>query len=109
IAAPPLERAQSGSTMYRTPEGEDRLGAMAAIAGTPWAVWVDFSLPEVLAPARAFLRRMIAVALLLVLLATGLVYAMSARITTPLSALTQASETMADGAYSTRVAITRSD
>jgi signal transduction histidine kinase len=109
IAAPPLERAQSGSVTYRTADGDDRLGALAAIAGTPWAVWVDFSLPEVLAPARAFLRRMIAIALLVVLLATGLVYAMSARITTPLFDLTQASEAMADGGYSTRVAITRSD
>jgi signal transduction histidine kinase len=109
IAAPPLERAQSGTATYRTPDGEDRLGALTAIAGTPWAVWVDFSLPEVLAPARAFLRRMIAIALLVVLLATGLVYAMSARITTPLADLTQASEAMADGGYSTRVAITRSD
>ena len=109
IAAPPLERAQSGTATYRTADGEDRLGALTAIAGTPWAVWVDFSLPEVLAPARAFLRRMIAIALVVVLLATGLVYAMSARLTTPLAELTQASETMADGGYSTRVAITRSD
>jgi signal transduction histidine kinase len=109
IAAPPLERGQSGTATYRTADGEDRLGALTAIAGTPWAVWVDFSLPEVLAPARAFLRRMIAIALVVVLLATGLVYAMSARITTPLAELTHASETMADGGYSTRVAITRSD
>jgi signal transduction histidine kinase len=109
IAAPPLEQAQSGTARYRTSDGEDRLGALAGIAGTPWAVWVDFSLAEVLAPARAFLRRMISIALLVVLLATGLVYAMSARITTPLSDLTQASEVMADGGYSTRVAITRSD
>jgi signal transduction histidine kinase len=109
IAAPPLERAQSGSATYRTADGEDRLGAMAAIAGTPWAVWVDFSLPEVLAPARAFLRRMIAVALLVVVLAAGLVYVTSARITTPLSDLTHATEAMAEGGYSTRVAIMRSD
>jgi signal transduction histidine kinase len=109
IAAPPLERAQSGGATYRTPDGEDRLGALADIAGTPWAVWVDFSLPEVLAPARAFLRRMIAISLLVVLLATGLVYVMSARITTPLSELTHASEAMADGGYSSRVAIARSD
>jgi signal transduction histidine kinase len=109
IAAPPLERAQSGSATYRTADGEDRLGAMAAIGGTPWAVWVDFSLPEVLAPARAFLRRMIAVALLVVVLAAGLVYVTSARITMPLSDLTHATEAMAEGGYSTRVAIMRSD
>jgi signal transduction histidine kinase len=109
IAAPPFERAQAGSATYRNQDGEDRLGAFAAIAGTPWAVWVDFSLAEVLAPARAFLRRMIAIALLVVLLATGLVYVVSARITTPLSELTHASEAMVDGGYSTRVAITRSD
>src|SRR5258708_2028410 len=92
VPPPPVERAQSGSATYQTADGDDRLGALAAIAGTPWAVWVDLSLAEVLAPARAFLRRMIAIGLLVVLLATGLVYVMSARITTPLSELTQASE-----------------
>jgi signal transduction histidine kinase len=109
ITAPPLEHATSGSATYRTADGDDRLGAFAAIAGTPWAVWVDFSLTDVLAPSRAFLRRMIAIVLLVVVLATGLVYVMSARITTPLSELTHASEAMAEDGYSRRVAIVRSD
>ncbi len=109
VEAPPIDGAKSGVVTYHTAEGEERLGTFSAIAGSPWAVWVDFSLPTVLAPARAFLQRMIAMALVVVVLASGLVYILTARITTPLSDLTQASEAMADGHYSRRVAITRSD
>jgi PAS domain S-box-containing protein len=109
IEPPPIERVQSGVAIYRTREGDDHLGTYAAIGGTPWAVWVDFSLPAILAPARAFMRRMIAIGLALVLIASLLVRAMTARITTPLSELARASDAMAGGEYSHRVAVARSD
>lgn len=109
IPPPPVERAESGVATYSAADGQERLGTFAPIAATPWVVWVDFSLSSVRAPAFLFLRRMIAIALVVVVLASGLVYLMSARITTPLAELTQASEAMAHGQYSARVAYTRSD
>ncbi|PYR20640.1 MAG: hypothetical protein DMF94_11060 [Acidobacteria bacterium] len=109
VEAPPVELSRAGATAYRTANGERRVGALAAINGTPWAVWVEFSLSTVLAPARSSLDRMIASAVGVVLVAGGFVYLMTARITTPLFQLTQASEAMAGGEYSRRVTVSRRD
>jgi len=109
VEAPPVEMSRAGATAYRTANGERRVGALAAINGTPWAVWVEFSLSTVLAPARSSLERMIASAVGVVLVAGGFVYLMTARITTPLFQLTQASEAMAGGEYSRRVTVSRRD
>ena len=109
VEAPPVEMSRAGVTAYRTANGQRRLGALATIGGTPWAVWVEFSLSTVLAPARSSLQRMIVIALGVVLVAGAFVYLMTARITTPLSQLTQASEAMAGGEYSRRVTVSRRD
>src|SRR5439155_24781824 len=109
VEAPPVEMSRVGVTAYRTANGQRRLGALTTIGGTPWAVWVDFSLSTVLAPARSSLRRMIVIALGVVLVAGVFVYLMTARITTPLSQLIQASEAMAGGEYSRRVIVSRRD
>lgn len=109
VPAPPVELVRSGLASYRSSGGERRLGALAKIAGTPWAVWVEFPESAVLAPARSSLKRMIAVALVVVLIAGVVVRVMTRAVTTPLSQLTQASEAMAGGEYSRRVAIDRRD
>jgi PAS domain S-box-containing protein len=109
VEAPPVEMSRAGVTAYRTANGQRRIGALAAIKGTPWAVWVEFSLSTVLAPARSSLQRMIVIALGVVLVAGAFAYRMTARITTPLFQLTQASEAMAGGEYSRRVTVSRGD
>jgi PAS domain S-box-containing protein len=109
VDAPPVDLARVGVSRYQAVDGARHVGAMAAVGGTPWSVWIDFPEAVVLAPARSFLKRMLLVALGVVMV-TGIgLRAMTERILTPLSELTQASEAMAGGAYSRRVTVTRRD
>jgi light-regulated signal transduction histidine kinase (bacteriophytochrome) len=62
-----------------------------------------------LAPARVFLRRMVLVALVFVAAAALAVRSITGRITTPLSAMTEASEAIAAGEYTRRVESRRRD
>ena len=103
VDAPPVDLARVGVSEYQAADGQRHLGAMATISGTPWSVWVEFPQSVVLAPARSFLRRMVVIALGVVMVAGIFLRAMTERMLTPLSELTQASEAMAGGEYSRRV------
>ena len=59
VPAPPVDTTRSGVSEYRAENGERRLGALSPIRATPWAVWIEFPRSVIVAPARAFLRRMI--------------------------------------------------
>src|SRR6185295_12969324 len=109
IAPPPVDTAHHGMAEYTRPDGDARLGAAAPIAGTPWTVWVELERRAVVAPARAFLTRMILVGIAFVIAAAIVAGTISARITTPLRDVTQAAEAIAAGAPSTRVNPTRRD
>jgi signal transduction histidine kinase len=89
--------------------GEPWVGAAAAVRGTPWLVLVEFPRRTIIAPARAFLFRMLMVAAILVLAAAAAAYTLSARITRPLAALTRGAEAIADGRFEERVEIARRD
>ena len=109
-AAPlPVDLARPGMAQYRAESGEMRLGAVAHVRATPWAVWVEFPLATAVAPARVFLRRMIPVAILFLAAGTIVVSILSARITRPLFELSNATEAIAAGDYSRRVAADRRD
>jgi PAS domain S-box-containing protein len=109
VDAPPVDLTRAGVSVYESPDRQRHLGAIAAIGGTPWSVWVEFPQTVVLAPARLFLRRMIFIAAGVVLCAGLFIRAMTERVLTPLSALTLASEAMAAGEHSPQVHITRRD
>jgi PAS domain S-box-containing protein len=109
VDAPPVDLARVGVTAYQAADGEHHLGAMATISGTPWSVWVEFPQTVLLAPARSFLRRMIVIALVVVIFAGVFLSAMTERMLRPLSELTHASEAMAAGEYRRHVNITRRD
>jgi PAS domain S-box-containing protein len=109
VAAPPVDIKRNGVAEYRAADGQRRLGASALIRGTPWAVWVEFPRSVVVAPARIFLTRMLIVGLCFVAAAAVLAGTISARITTPLHALTHAAEAIAAGKALERVAIKRRD
>jgi PAS domain S-box-containing protein len=85
------------------------VGALAAIRGTPWTIWVAFPETAVLAPARAFFQRMLLVALAFLVFSTAAAGVFSARITSPLQSLTRASEAVAAGEYSRRMPVNRGD
>ena len=110
-ATPPLpvDLGRVGVTQYEASDGDGRLGAVSHVPATPFAVWVEFPLSTVVAPARAFLNRIVPVALAFLLLGTVLAAVLSARITKPLSALSTAAASIAVGDYSERVATGRRD
>jgi len=109
VDPPPVDLARVGVSDYQAADGQRHLGAMATISGTPWSVWVEFPQSVLLAPARSFLRRMIVIALGVVIVAGVFLSAMTGRMLRPLSELTRASEAMARGEYSRHVNITRRD
>jgi signal transduction histidine kinase len=109
VDAPPVDLLRVGLSDYQAADGQRHLGAMATISGTPWSLWVEFAQPVVLAPAWSFLRRMVVIALGVVLVAGIFLRVMTERTLTRLSDLTQASEAMAGGEYSRRVTIGRCD
>jgi signal transduction histidine kinase len=109
IEAPSINLGRLGLAEYSGSDGQRHLGSLADIRGTPWAVWVEFPHGVIFAPARAFLQRMVLMALGFVLVSGMVIAVVAARITTPLYELTKASEAIAGGEYSRRVAIRRRD
>jgi PAS domain S-box-containing protein len=109
VPPPAADLTRAGVSQYRGADGQRRIGALAEIRGTPWAVWVEFPQALVLAPAGAFLERLTLIGLAIVALAAILASLLSARITTPLHELTNASEAIAAGEYSRRVGTNRRD
>jgi PAS domain S-box-containing protein len=103
VDPPPSTIGRGVASVYSTAAGRREIGALVDIRGTPWQISVAFPYDAALAPASAFLRRMVLVALLFTALAVTVVAFGSARITTPLRELTGVSETIAAGDYSRRV------
>jgi signal transduction histidine kinase len=106
---PRIDLAHPGAAEELGADGSRSVGALAAIRGTPWSIWVAFSDASVLAPARAFLQRMLLIAVAFLAFSTAVVAFVTARITSPLSELTAASEAIAGGEYSRRVPVNRGD
>jgi PAS domain S-box-containing protein len=109
VPAPPLDQPRGASFAWRTTSGEWRLGAVAAVPGTPWLVSVDFPRAAVLRPLWSFVRDISLVGLLFVVLSVVVGRVTMGRVIGPLEALTKASETIASGDYSARVAEDRTD
>lgn len=110
-AVPPVrvDLTRPGVAQYRASNGEMRIGAGSHVRATPWAVWVDFPLATVVAPARLFLNQMAGVTLMFLAAAGVLVAIVSARITRPLSDLSSAAAAISGGDYSRRVRTERGD
>jgi signal transduction histidine kinase/CheY-like chemotaxis protein len=110
VAPPlPVDLGRAGVVQYRRDDGELRLGAVAHIRSTPWAVWVGFPLATITAPAQTFLNQMILAAVFVLAVGAVVVSVLSARITRPLSELSGAAEAIASGDYARRVAAGRRD
>ena len=109
VPPPPVDVGRPGVGQYRAPDGEMRLGAVAPVNLTPWAVWVEFRLPTIIAPARLFLNAMAGVGLIFVAVAAVLATALASRITRPLAEVSTAAAALAQGDYSRRVGAERAD
>jgi signal transduction histidine kinase len=110
IAAGPTTEVRPGIIADdRAADGQRYLGAATAVRGTPWMVLVEFPRAAVVAPARAYLLRMLLVAAALVIAAAAVTRALSARITTPLQQLTHLAESIADGRFGEPIETRRRD
>jgi signal transduction histidine kinase len=110
VPRPPVD-VQEAHTLQRYERAGvgTMLVAASPVAGTPWAVVVEFPRSEVLAPARAFLRRLALIAPGLLLVGLFGAWLLSRGITAPLSRLTGAAEAIAAGDYSRRIELDRRD
>ncbi|HEX9367669.1 MAG TPA: ATP-binding protein, partial [Vicinamibacterales bacterium] len=110
VVAPPAVEIRPGAILDDTAADGARLaGAASPVRGTPWMVVVELPRAAIVAPARAFVLRMLAVTLGLVLVAALAAYMLSARITTPLGQLTHAAEAIAQGRFEEPVQTGRRD
>ncbi len=109
VPPPAVDLTKLGIAQYRVWNGVRRIGVLAELRDTPWALWLDFPEATVVAPARRFLQRMGLVALAFIGIAAAATSVVSARLTKPLHELTEASEAIAAGQFSQRVAADRRD
>ncbi len=102
VPAPRVDLRHNGPATYTRPDGVARLGALATIGATPFAVWVEFPRATIVAPALTFLRSITAVGLLLIVAGSFVIRSVTRRMTTPLVQLTDAAESIAAGDYARR-------
>jgi len=103
VARPPVDvREAHNLQRYERAGVGTMLVAATPVAGTPWAVVVEFPRSEVFAPARVFLRLLALIAPVLLLVGLFGAWLLSRGITAPLSRLTGAAEAIAAGDYSRR-------
>ncbi|MBK8006295.1 MAG: response regulator [Gemmatimonadetes bacterium] len=110
LLPPPAIAADTGQALaYARAGAGRRFGYTVAVAGTPWHATVDVSHASVLAPARAFLVRIILLAGFLLALGIAGIWWYTRRITAPLRELTAASLRIGAGEYAHRVGLVRDD
>jgi PAS domain S-box-containing protein len=105
VDAPLVDASTPGVRHYTGHDGERRIAAIAHLTGTPLAVMVEFPETRVAAPAWALLRQLTGVAALFILIAVGVTWRLSARITRPLDDLADALRDVSQGDFSKRVEV----
>lgn len=95
--------ANASALNYVRPGHGVVFSSTSAIAGTPWSIVLEIDRAAVLAGARALLVRFGLISLLLLAAGATASFVIIRRVTRPLAQLTEASEAMASGDYSTRI------
>ncbi|HEY4219587.1 MAG TPA: ATP-binding protein [Gemmatimonadaceae bacterium] len=109
VDGPPSTQLNAHSGDVAMADGTKWIGALSAVSGSPWAVWVARPEAEVLADAHNFLMYLLLVALGVIVLGGVAARVLGRHIIAPLSGLTHAAEGIAGGDYSTRVPAVRND
>ena len=109
VPAPHMNADGQYGGRYTAADGTERIGAAVPVRLTPWVVWVDLAVTDVLAPARRFLRNAMLAAVLLMLVGAIGATIVSRQITEPLGEVTSAAQGIASGDYSRRVKADRED
>jgi signal transduction histidine kinase/CheY-like chemotaxis protein len=99
----------AGVATTSAPDGSAWVGALSPVTGTPWLIWVARPESDILAPAHAFLLRMLIIAFVVVIAGAFGAWLLGRHLIAPLADLTHAAESMAHGDYSIRVKPRRPD
>jgi PAS domain S-box-containing protein len=103
VPRPPVPMAAERLTAYDGDGAGRQIAVARSIAGTPWALIVEFPEARVLAPARAMMRRFAAITAILLVFGVAAAWLFATRLTTPLSELATAATALRAGDYSRRV------
>jgi len=95
---PPVDvTKREGVIEYERRGGARYLARRVVFAGAPWMLVTELSRDRVLAPARGFLQRIVATALVLIAVGAVGAWTVSRQITTPLRGLSEAAQVIAAG------------
>src|SRR5437763_16603286 len=106
---PKPQVAQYADAIEYNREGRPMMALARPIEGTPWAIAIEISTHALAGVTRAFLRRTTFISVLVLFVGMVAAFLMARAITRPLVSLTRAASAIADGDYSQKVAINRSD
>jgi signal transduction histidine kinase len=110
VTGVPITRDATDRLLEYDRPGTPRLLAWAKpIATTPWIVAIEFPRDAVMAPADRLVRRASVMAVALLLIAVGIGWAYSRRITTPLRRVTEAAEAAAELRHVAPIEVNRDD
>ena len=106
---PKPQVAQLGDAIEYNRDGRPMMAMAQPIEGTPWAIAIEISTQALAGKTRAFLRRTALISGLILFVGIVVAFLMARGMTRPLVSLTNAAAAIADGDYSQKVAIDRSD
>ena len=110
VAGVPITHDAADRLLEYDRPGTPRVFAWATrIEGTPWIVAIEFPRDAVMAPADRLVRRASLIAVALLLIAVGIGWAYSTRITTPLTRVTEAAEAAAELRHVAPIEVNRDD
>jgi len=110
VAGVPITRDAADRLLEYDRPGMPRMFAWAKrIEATPWIVAIEFPRDAVMAPADRLVRRASLMAVALLLIAVGIGWAYSTRITTPLRRVTDAAEAAAELRHVAPIEVNRQD
>ena len=108
VPAPPSVPSESSIATYERDDSA-RVAEAALVAGSPWAVVVDFPRDLVMQPVSAVIRRRIVIIAGSLLLTIALAWIAGRTLTRPLRLLTERAERMAETGYTTNIGLDRED
>jgi PAS domain S-box-containing protein len=110
VPRPPVNLGSSSEvTQYIRRDGNSVMALGRPISGTPWSVVIEISDQVFVSQARAFLRRIALIGLVLLGVGVAGAFALSSSITRPLQSLIQAASAVSSGDYSRTVDLHRAD
>ena len=109
ILAGRSESQEPNMVTYRSLTGSDVFGVHVPVASLGWAVVVEQTATEVMAPVHLLRRQVAGILAVSVLLSAGLALALSLFVARPIARLTQATRQVASGDRSVRIPVARQD